>query len=40
LERADFGSKRELRDMARRERPDIRFTEGDDPIAFGTEKVA
>jgi len=40
FERADFGSKRELRDRASRERPGIRFTEADDPIAFATEKVA
>jgi len=40
LERANFGSKRELRELASRVRPDIRFTEGDDPIAFATEKVA
>ncbi len=40
FERADFGSKRDLRDMASRKRPDIRFTEADEPIAFGTERIA
>jgi len=39
FERADFGSKRELRELANRVRPEIRFTDSDDPIAFATETV-
>jgi MoaA/NifB/PqqE/SkfB family radical SAM enzyme len=40
LQRADYGSKRELRELAGRKRPSIGFTASDDPIAFPKEKVA
>jgi hypothetical protein len=39
LQRADYGSKRQLRELAGRKRPSIGFTGSDDPIAFPTEKV-
>ncbi len=39
LERADYGSKAQLREEASRARPSIQFTGSDDPIAFPTEQI-
>jgi len=40
LERADYGSKSHLRELAGRKRPSIAFTASDDPIAFPLSRVA
>jgi MoaA/NifB/PqqE/SkfB family radical SAM enzyme len=40
FERADYGSKGQLRELAARKRPSIAFTASDDPIAFPLSRVA
>lgn len=40
FERADYGSKGQLRELAARTRPSIAFTASDDPIAFPLSRVA